>query len=295
MDVSPEEEMKARASMIGLASLVKEVLVFEDKKSSSNPFVTYADNFKHLASKANAKMSVLHVLFEELFNANRASILSSDSHPLWLTNKSVEVHFGKNGKWHRKNYILKISAAFFKALKIREQVDKKIQDQRDKGKENPNETEAARVKYSYLFIELLHHHLLEVIADALGDAHQDYKEVKRLSLHFRESSHLKSKNESEDKSDEQDIGHRLDKVVKGGIGGKKINQAINTMTSDGGMLDNVVSMLTKVQEAPKTGNKKADMVNILSGLIPDMADTMDDITTMLGDNKEKESSSDSSD
>ena len=293
MDVSPAEEIRARKNMVGLASVVKEVLVFEDKKSESNPFVTYAENFKHTASKTNAKMSVLHTLFEDLFNAHRASILSSDANPSWMVSKSVEVHFGKGGKWHKKNYILKISAAFFKASKVREAVDKKIQDQIDKGMENPNETEALRVKYSYLFTELLHHHLLEVIADALGEAHQDHKAVKKLSLHFRESSHLKTK-EKDEKSDEDDIGHKLAKTTKAGIDGKKINDAISTMTTDGGMLDGIVNMMTKVQETPKTGDKKADMIGILSGLIPDMADTMEGITSMLGGNKEEGSEEDSS-
>lgn len=291
MDLSPEEEKRARGNMANLTSLVIEVLVFKEKKIGNNPFVAYAENFKAIISKANAKMAALHTLFLELFNANRSSILSSDSNPMWLTTRSVDVHFGKGGKWHKKNYILKISAAAFKASKIREEVDREIKERQDKGTENPNESEALRVKYSYMFTELLHHYLLEVIADALGDAHQDCKAVKKLSLHFRESSHLRPK-EKDSVSDEEDIGHKLAKVTKSGIGGKGINDVFSTMTTEGGMLDGIVNMMTKVQETPKTGDKKADMVNILSDLIPDMAETMEGITSMLS-NKDQEGDSSS--
>lgn len=286
MDAPPQDEKRYRDNMIRLTSVIIEVLTFQDKRrpnSTVNPFVTYAENFKGVSSKANAKMSLLHVPFFDVFNLHRASILGSDGNPLWAVTKAIDVHFGKGGKWHKKNYILKIGAAFYKASTLRAEADKKIADTRAKGTENENETQATVNQYWYLFNDLLHYYLLEVIADALGVEHQDYDAVKSLSSHFCERSHLRAKSPaSDEKSDEDDIGHKLGKVTGGGIGGKKINAAIRGMTSEGGILDNIDEMMTKVQDTPKTGDKKADMLTMLANLLPNMADTMETVTSMLG-------------
>ena len=282
--------IKSRSNLISQATLFIDVMNFGASKGT-NMVVTYAENYKAVLGKQNMKVDKVHLVHEKLFEQHREDILNSDKNMFWAKDKTVTVHFGGDDRrYAKKNYILKLSIAFFKAYNVREEIEKRIKAESVDGKEpNPNFVEMERGRFEYSFTEELLFRMLVVIRDALGETHPDFKKVSKLCEHFRAMTRHRDREEVPQNPD--GIAAKLSKVSGGGITSDKISQAIGGLVGQDGLFEGIEDMYTQVKNAPKTGDKKKDMANILTNIGPQMADALTSVTDILNDNAEDSGSS----
>ena len=298
--VPSPEEVRQLNNIKSLANLVKELLQRGSttiirsrttKKDSGNLLVKSADQYIKALGAANCKLEIHHVLFREMYEKYRVHFLKCKNNESWMNNlpDTINIQLGVGTQFEKNKITLKISVACSNALKERQAIDAKEYD-------NVNDREEARGKYEYQYLPLFYFQILTVISDALEEEHSDQPILKKLIAYYHEQAGLAAESSSEE---EGGAAERLSQAFggtgKSKIDGKGIERAIEQVTGNKGMLQDITSTIEEfTQSSKKKGKKpgKEEQVDALTEMTkkigPAFLDILDNVT---GGNRDESSES----
>jgi len=186
--VISDETKRYITNLQTLAKLVKEILLsvknVKDKPNMKNKMVMWTDNFISQLGYDKCKPEFIHQLFVDVFNEYEVQMLGSKKSTCWVYKNSIQIWLGKETRLKNKEYILPLSAAFNKAHKYREEIDKGEYD-------NENDREEDRGGYLYQYFDLLMSNFCIVMIDALGASNIHVPHIKKIQKYFRSKTTLK--------------------------------------------------------------------------------------------------------
>lgn len=299
---SPVEKQHL-ANIGDFAELVKELLdlngaaVISSKGKRVNALVASAQLYIKVLNSANCKLEKHHHEYREMYAEYKPEILKCFVNDTWMNeldeNTVIDIQLGKGTEFERKNVTLKVSAACYNAIKVREA----IKNARYK---NANEKQIAFASTDFQYVALFHFRLLTVIRDALGDEHADSKRLADLIEKFRIPAGMGDDEDEEEKPQGEGIARFIngisgDQAKK--IDSKGVVDAIEKVTSNTGMIDNIT---TAIKDLNNPSNKK-NRADQFADLAKQMAPTFETMFTAVtgqqmggDDDEETESGSESS-
>lgn len=295
-------EKQHLANIGDFAELVAELLslnsasVISSKGKRVSALVVSAQLYIKALKSANCKLEMHHKLYRELYADYKPEILKCHANDTWMNeldeNTVIDVQLGKGTAFESKNVTLKISAACYNAIKVRES----IKSARYK---NANEKQIAFASADFQYVALFHFRLLTVIRDALGDEHADSKRLTDLIEKFRIPAGMGDDDEEEDKPQGEGIARFIngisgDQAKK--IDSKGVVDAIEKVTSNSGMIDNITTAIKDLNNPTNKKNKADQFADLARQMAPTFETMFEAVTgqTMDGDDEESDSGSESS-